>query len=81
MCACGAIFGSDPRGSNLGALLVDVLLFASGGDWDRFMELRQGTDYQEVWLYGYNERLHHLVPNTSGPRRGVGTLFVVKMGQ
>ncbi len=45
------------------------------------MELRQGEDYTEVWLYGYNERLHHLVPNTQGPRRGVGTLFLVKMAQ
>jgi hypothetical protein len=81
VCSCGAIFGSDPRGNSLGALLVDVLLFAAEGDWERFMELRQGEDYQEAWLYGYNERLHHLVPNTLGPRRGVGTLFVVRLGQ
>mgnify|MGYP000294835797 CR=1 FL=1 len=59
---------------------MDVMLFASGGDLEKLMELQQGRDYQEAWLYGYNERLHHLVPNAQGPRRGVGTLFVVRMG-
>ncbi|MGQ9859963.1 MAG: hypothetical protein ACUVS3_14955 [Thermodesulfobacteriota bacterium] len=58
---------------------MDVLLFGCGGDWDRFFELRLGEDYEEAWLYGYVERLHHLVPNTPGPRRGIGTLYVVKM--
>lgn len=79
VCSCGAIFGSDPCGKNLGALLVDVLLFGCGGDWDRFTELRQGEDYQEAWLYGYVQRLHHLAPHTMGSRRGVGTLYVVRM--
>jgi len=78
-CTCGAVFGSDPRGNGLGALIIDVLLFACGGDWDLTWELRQGEDYEEHWIYGYNERLHHVVPNTSGPRRGVGTLFFVRL--
>jgi len=60
-------------------LIIDVLLFACGGDWDLTWELRQGEDYEEHWIYGYNERLHHVVPNTSGPRRGVGTLFFVRL--
>ena len=79
VCPCGAVFGSDPRGSNLGALLVDVLVCACGGDWDLVWELQEGEDYDEAWLYGYYERLHHLVLGTEGPRRGIGTLYLAHM--
>jgi len=78
VCACGAVFGSDPRGSNMGALIVDVLLFACDGDWDLEWELQADEDYEEAWMYGYHERLHHIVPDTPGPRRGVGTLYLVR---
>ena len=79
VCVCGALFGSDPRGSSLGALLVDVLAFACGGDCDAALELQVGKDFEEAWLYGYHEALHHLVPDTPGPRRGVGTLYLVRL--
>jgi hypothetical protein len=58
---------------------MDVLVFACGGDWDRALELREGEDFEEAWLYGYHERLHHLVSDTPGPRRGVGTLYCVRL--
>lgn len=78
-CGCGAIFGSDPRGNNLGALFMDVMVFACNGDIDRALCLTEGEDYEEAWLYGYDERLHHLVPNARGPRRGVGAILVVRL--
>jgi hypothetical protein len=59
-------------------LIVDVLVFACSGDWDLAWDLRAEEDYDEAWLYGYQERLHHVAPNTPGPRRGVGTLYVVR---
>ncbi len=80
-CGCGAVFGSDPRGNNLGALIIDVLVFACRGDWDLAWDLQLGEDYEEAWLYGYHERLHHVVPGTPGPRRGVGSLYVVRLKQ
>jgi hypothetical protein len=57
---------------------VDVLVHACG-DWDLAWELEAGVDYDEAWIYGYHERLHHWVPDTPGPRRGVGTLYVVRL--
>jgi len=79
VCSCGAIFGCDPVGNRLGALVMDMLLFACDGDLDLALSLRQGIDYEEAWLYGYVERLHHLIPNTPGPRRGVGTILVLRL--
>jgi hypothetical protein len=78
-CACGALFGSDPRGSSLGALMIDLLAHACGDDRQRAVELQEGIDFDEAWIYGYNERLHHVVSGTPGPRRGVGTLYFVRL--
>jgi hypothetical protein len=60
-------------------LIIDVLVFACGGDWDLAWELQLGEDYEEAWIHGYHERLHHVAQETPGPRRGVGSLYTVRL--
>jgi hypothetical protein len=72
-CACGAAFALDPTARNGGAVLLQTIVMASGGDWDRAMEFSPGEDYQDALVRHYNSFTHRLDPNA------FGTIYFVRM--
>jgi hypothetical protein len=72
-CPCGAIFAHDPTARNGGAVFLQALLMAAGGDMDRAMGLGEGVDYDVGYVQKYNSVLHRLEPNS------FGTLYFVRL--
>ena len=64
-CRCGAVYGCDPTGRNLGEVFADTLAFACDDDWDRAKELEEGKDYQIKELE-YSPGEHRLLPGGRG---------------
>jgi hypothetical protein len=72
-CACGAVFAHDPTARNGGAVFLQALLMAAGGDMDRAMSLAENVDYDVAYVQKYNVELHRLEPNS------FGTLYFVRL--
>jgi len=72
-CRCGAVFAHDPTARNGGAVFLQALLMAAGGDMDRAMSLTEGEDYDCGYVHKYNVELHRLEPNS------FGTLYFVRL--
>ncbi len=72
-CNCGAIYAHDPTARNGGAVFLQALLMAAGGDMDRAMDLAEGEDYDCGYVHKYNLNLHCLEPNS------FGTLYFVRL--
>jgi hypothetical protein len=73
VCACGAVFAHDPTARNGGAVFLQALLMATGGDMDRAMSLSEGEDYDCGYVQKYNIELHRLEPNS------FGTLYFIRL--
>jgi hypothetical protein len=76
-CDCGAVFAHDPTARNGGAVLLQALVMAADGDWDRGLELAPGADYDDGVVTHYNVQTHRVEPNAFGTlyfirRRGGG---------
>jgi hypothetical protein len=72
-CTCGAVFAHDPTARNGGAVFLQALLMAAGGDMDRAMGMAEGVDYDVAYVKKYNVELHRLDPNS------FGTLYFVRL--
>jgi len=72
-CACGAVFALDPTARNGGAVLLQAMLMACGGDMDRVLSLSSETDYDEGHVNKYNERTHLVEP------QAFGTLYFIRL--
>ena len=72
-CHCGAVFAHDPTARNGGAVFLQSLLMASGGDMDRAMDMSEGVDYDCGYVHKYNVELHRLEPNS------FGTLYFIRL--
>lgn len=72
VCRCGAHFALDPTARNGGAVLLQAIVQASGGDWDEALTLRPGTDYDEDFVGRYDSRTHRV----GGP--AFGTLYFIR---
>jgi hypothetical protein len=72
-CTCGAIFAHDPTARNGGAVFLQALLMAGGGDMDRAMAMSEGVDYEVAYVQKYNSELHRLEPNA------FGTLYFIRL--
>ena len=72
-CACAAVFAHDPTARNGGAVFLQALLMAAGGDMDRAMGLAENVDYDVAYIQKYNRELHRLEPNA------FGTLYFVRL--
>jgi hypothetical protein len=72
-CTCGGVFVHDPTARNGGAVFLQALLMASGGDMDRAMGMAEGVDYDVGYVQKYNVTLHRLEPNS------FGTLYFVRL--
>jgi hypothetical protein len=71
-CSCGAVFALDPTARNGGAVLLQAMVMACGGDWDRALSLAPGEDYDEAYLNNYDSKTHRI--GTS-----FGTLYFVRL--
>ncbi len=75
LCSCGAHFALDPTARNGGSVLLQAVVQACGGDWDRAISLSPGTDYDEGFVGRYNA-LNHRVGG-----HAFGTLYFVRLKQ
>ncbi|GBD98948.1 hypothetical protein BMS3Abin07_00979 [bacterium BMS3Abin07] len=75
-CDCGAVYIYDDSEKNLGETLLDALVFACNGDWDKAMMLDCDEDYNEAVIeYGYDS---HSVPVVSRTH-GKGVLLFLRL--
>jgi hypothetical protein len=72
-CTCGAVYVLDPTARNGGAVFLQSLLMASGGDMERAMALSEGQDYDCGYVNKYNSEHHRVDPNA------FGTLYFVRL--
>ncbi|MEW6326589.1 MAG: DVU0298 family protein [Thermodesulfobacteriota bacterium] len=67
-CECGAVYACDVTGHNVGAAMVEALVFACGGDWDLAWQLEPGRDYIEDRIENYDEKEHKVVARIAHAR-------------
>ena len=79
-CECGAVYASDPTGFNVGAAMVDCLVYACDDNWDLAWDLLPEEDYLTGLLEDYDELTHQVVEtrNLDG-RRIKGILYFVRL--
>lgn len=46
-CECGAVYGCDLTGKNMGEIFVDTLAYACGGDWEKALSIEEDVDYHQ----------------------------------
>jgi hypothetical protein len=71
-CDCGAVFAHDPTARNGGAVLLQALVMAADGDWEKALDLAPGEDYDEGLVRHYNARDHRVEPHA------FGTLYFIR---
>jgi hypothetical protein len=79
-CGCGAVYTCDPTGHNVGAAMVETLVYACNDNWDLAWELMPEDDYLTGRVENYDEVTHQVVDikNIDGrPVRGV--LYFVRL--
>ena len=77
-CDCGTVYVCDETGKNLGEALMDALVFACDGDWDRAMNLAAGTDYDDTTM-SYDYRGHSV--SVARRARTRGKLVFVRLNR
>ncbi len=79
-CQCGAVYSCDVTGHNVGAAMVETLVFACNDNADLAWELMPEDDYLTGRIENYDEMTHQVVDvgNIDGrPVRGV--LYFVRL--
>ncbi len=71
-CDCGAVFAHDPTARNGGAVLLQALVMAAGGEWEKALDLVPGADYDEGHVSHYNIVTHRVDPHA------FGTLYFIR---
>jgi hypothetical protein len=72
-CACGAVYAHDPTARNGGAVLLQAMLMACGGDMERVLSLSSETDYDEGHVTRYSGTTHKVEP------QAFGTLYFIRL--
>jgi len=79
-CQCGAVYTCDPTGHNVGAAMVEALVFAAGDDWDLAWELVPEDDYLTGRIENYDEVSHQVLDQKHLDGRHVrGVLYFVRI--
>jgi hypothetical protein len=60
-CQCGAVYTCDPTGHNVGAAMVEAMVYACNDDWDLAWELMPEDDYLTGRLEKYDEQTDQVV--------------------
>lgn len=79
-CQCGAVYSCDATGHNIGAAVVETLVFACGDNSDLAWELLPEEDYLTGRVENYDEITHQVVDtgNIDG-RPAHGVLYFVRL--
>ncbi|MFH7320778.1 DVU0298 family protein [Desulfurivibrio sp. D14AmB] len=79
-CQCGAVYACDATGHNVGAAMVDALLYACDDDWDLAWDLLPDQDYLTGRLESYDEISHQVLDQRHLDGRYVrGVLYFVRL--
>ena len=79
-CPCGAVYASDPTGFNIGAAMVDCLVYACGDNWDLAWDLLPEQDYLTGLLEDYDEVTHQVVETRNLDGRIIkGVLYFIRL--
>ncbi|MCF8127167.1 MAG: PBS lyase [Deltaproteobacteria bacterium] len=82
ICSCGAVYACDETGHNLGAALIEALLFGCNMDWDLAWGLVADEDYKQEIVENYDFDTHLVVPSgTYEGRKTSGALYFVRLHQ
>lgn len=80
ICDCGAVYSCDPTGYNVGAALVETLIYACGGNNDLAWELMPEDDYLTGRIESYDEVTHRVIETRSLDGRSIrGVLYFVRL--
>lgn len=80
VCSCGAVYSCDATGYNVGAALVETLIYACGGNDDLAWELMPEDDYLTGRVEPYDEVTHRVVETRSLDSRSIrGVLYFVRL--
>jgi hypothetical protein len=79
-CDCGAVYVCDATGHNIGAAMVECLVYACHDDWDLAWELTPEDDYLTGRVDNYDEVTHQVVPARELDGRWIrGVLYFVRL--
>ncbi len=79
-CQCGAVYTCDATGHNVGAAMVETLVFACGDNADLAWELMPEDDYLTGRIENYDEVTHEVVATKNVDGRAVrGVLYFVRL--
>ncbi|KJR98613.1 MAG: PBS lyase [Desulfobulbaceae bacterium BRH_c16a] len=79
-CQCGAVYTCDATGHNIGAAIVETLVYACGDNADFAWELMPEDDYLTGRIENYDETAHQVVATKNIDGRAVrGVLYFVRL--
>ncbi|MEW6518309.1 MAG: DVU0298 family protein [Thermodesulfobacteriota bacterium] len=79
-CQCGAVYTSDPSGFNVGAAMVECLVYACDDNWDLAWELTADEDYLTGRIDNYDEQTHQVYETKTVEGRKVrGVLYFIRL--
>lgn len=73
-CSCGAAYCFDPTARNGGAVMLQAMVQACHGDWDKAQNLSPEEDYAEGAITRYSALAHRV--NAPG---AFGTIYFVRL--
>ena len=79
-CQCGAVYTSDPTGFNVGAAMVECMIYACDENPDLAWELVAEDDFIDDRIDNYDEVTHQVyeLKNVDG-RRVAGVLYFIRL--
>jgi len=79
-CQCGAVYASDATGHNVGAAIVETMVYACQDNDDFAWELIPEDDYLTGRIENYDENTHEVVAKKNVDGRAVrGVLYFVRL--
>ncbi|MEW6594006.1 MAG: DVU0298 family protein [Thermodesulfobacteriota bacterium] len=79
-CQCGAVYTCDPTGHNVGAAMVEALVYACNDDWDLAWELEPEKDYLTGRIENYDDQTHQVLDQKHIDGRYVrGVIYFVRL--
>lgn len=82
ICGCGAVYVVDETGFSRGAVFLEALLIACGGDLELALSLIPDEDYREIWLENYDPQTHTIPGEPVYEGRKIrGALCFIKLAE
>jgi len=78
-CSCGAVYACDETGHNLGAAMIEALVFGCDMDWDLAWGLEPEEDYLQEIVENYDFHNHLIVSAGVYEGRKTGALYFIRL--